>query len=262
MTVPQELVAEAVAVRRGGRAILEGLSLALRPGEVTAIVGPNGAGKSTLLACLAGLRRPVAGRVSLDGADLARVADRERARRIGYLPQIPEIAWRLDVRTFVRLGRTAHRGAFGETPADAAAVERALQSAGVTDLADRDISTLSGGERARVLIARALAGAPDWLIADEPLTGLDLPHQLDAAALLRGVASAGVGVVVSLHDLAFAARVADRVVLMAQGRVLADGPPDLALAPRRLADAYDIDARWIDGAGGPILDVLGHHRAS
>jgi iron complex transport system ATP-binding protein len=212
-----------------------------------------------LRTCLAGLRRPDLGRVTLDGVVLDAVADRDRARRIGYLPQTPEIAWRLDVHTFVRLGRTAHRGLFGEGPDDVDAVGRALESTRMTPFAHRDITTLSGGERARALIARALAGDPAWLLADEPLTGLDLSHQLDAADLLRRIAQGGVGVVVSLHDLAFAARVADRVVLMAEGRILADGPPAAALSPGLLARAYGVDARWTTGASGPLLDVIGRH---
>jgi iron complex transport system ATP-binding protein len=246
-------------VRLGRRAVLDGVTLTLRPGVVSAIVGPNGAGKSTLLSCLAGLRRPDLGQVSLGDRALATMPARARARRIGYLPQTPEIAWRLDVHTFVRLGRTAHRGVFGESADDAAAVDRALESTAMTPFARRDITTLSGGERARALIARALAGEPAWLLADEPLTGLDLAHQLDAADLLRRVAQEGVGVVLAVHDLAFAARAADRVVLMAQGRVLADGPPASALDPARLARAYGVEARWVDGAGGPLLDVIGRH---
>jgi iron complex transport system ATP-binding protein len=109
------------------------------------------------------------------------------------------------------------------------------------------------------LIARALAGEPAWLLADEPLTGLDLGHQLDAAELLRRIASDGVGVVTALHDLAFAARVADRIVVMADGRIIADGPPAEALAPTVLARAYAVDARWIDGQSGPLLDILGRY---
>jgi iron complex transport system ATP-binding protein len=246
-------------VRFGGRAVLEDVNLTVRPGQVSAIVGPNGAGKSTLLTCLAGLRRPDAGEVRLDGGRVAALPARERAKRIGYLPQIPEIAWPLDVHTFVRLGRTAHRGLFGEDRDDAEAVENALQSTGMVEFAHRDVTTLSGGERARVLMARALAGRPDWLLADEPLTGLDLSHQIDAAELLRRTAADGVGVVVSLHDLSFAAGVADRVTLIADGQVLADGAPAEALTPSILARAYGVDARWVDGLAGPLLDVRGRH---
>jgi len=253
------LAAEALTVRLGGRPVVDGVDLAFAAGEVVAIVGPNGAGKSTLMACLAGLRGPDLGRVRLDGRPIGTLKDRDRARRIGYLPQTPEIAWGLDVHTFVGLGRIAHRGAFGEGPADVAAVTRALESTAMTPFVDRDVTTLSGGERARALIARALAGEPQWLLADEPLTGLDPSHQLDAADLLRRVAAGGAGVVVTLHDLPFAARTADRVVVMDEGRILADGPPTTALNSAVLAQAYAVDARWVDGANGPLLDIVGRH---
>jgi iron complex transport system ATP-binding protein len=251
------LDADSLVVRLGGRTVLDGVSLEFNPGQVVAIVGPNGAGKSTLLNCLAGLRRPDAGVVRLDGTPMAAMAPRDRAKRIGYLPQIPEIAWRLDVRTFVRLGRTAHRTTFGEGPDDAEAVDRALARTGMSAFARRDVTTLSGGERARALIARALAGEPAWLLADEPLTGLDLSHQADAGDLLRQAAADGVGVVVSLHDLSFAARVANRVVLIADGRVLVDAPPAEGLTPPLLRQAYNVEAQWVVGKGGPLLDVLG-----
>jgi len=251
------LAAEALVVHLGGRAVVDHVDLALRPGEVTAIVGPNGAGKSTLMSCLAGLRRSERGAVNLGGRPIAALDDRERARRVGYLPQTPEIAWRLDVHTFVRLGRTAHTGLFGEGASDAAAVDRALESTAMTAFAERDITTLSGGERARALIARALAGEPTWLLADEPLTGLDLGHQLDAADLLRRIAQGGVGVVVTLHDLSFAARTADRIVVMAEGRILADGSPIEALSPDVLKRAYAVNARWVTGVSGPLLDIVG-----
>ncbi len=253
------LETEALVIRLGGRTILHAVDLVLRRGEVTAIVGPNGAGKSTLMSCLAGLRRPDEGLVRLAGHPLAMLKDRERARQIGYLPQSPEIAWALDVHTFVRLGRTAHRGVFGESPEDSAAVNRALMTTDMLDFAARDVTTLSGGERARALIARALAGEPHWLLADEPLTGLDPGHQLDAADLLRSVAKAGGGVVATLHDLAFAARTADRIVVLAKGRIIADGPPTAALSPPVLAEAYGVSVRWIDGAQGPLLDIVGRH---
>ena len=136
------------------------------------------------------------------------------------------------------------------------AADRALERAGVADLADRDVTTLSGGERARALIARALAGEPAWLLADEPLTGLDLSHQLDAGRLLREVAREGAGVIVTLHDLAFAVRTVDRVVVIAAGRVAADGAPTQALSPAVLASVYGVDARWIDGEAGPLLDLV------
>jgi iron complex transport system ATP-binding protein len=250
------LEARGLVVRLGGRAVLDGVDLAFAPGAVTAVLGPNGAGKSTLLSCLAGLRRPQSGEARLGGHSLGMLPDKERARLLGYLPQSPEIAWGVDVRTFAGLGRTARLGAFGPSEADRIAVERALEVTQLAGLADRDVTTLSGGERARAHIARVLAGEPRWLIADEPLTGLDPSHQLDAADLMRGFARDGGGVVVTLHDLAFAARLADRVVVLASGRVLADGTPTEALAPEILARAYAIDARWTNGLQGPLLEVV------
>jgi len=251
------LAAKALRVRLGGRLVLDGVEAAFRPGEVAAILGPNGAGKSTLLACFAGLRRPDAGQVELDGAAILDLAPRARARRVGLLPQIAEVAWPVDVRTLVGLGRIPHSGARGLTAADHAAVDRAMAAAGVADLANRVVATLSGGERGRVLIARALAGEPEWLLADEPLAGLDPGHQLDAVDLFRSLADqAGHGVVVTLHDLSMAARMADRILVLADGRLIADGPPEQALAPAVLAQAYGIEARFMDGEAGPLVEIL------
>jgi iron complex transport system ATP-binding protein len=253
------LSAEHLHVRLGGATILGDLSLSFAAGQVTAIVGPNGAGKSTFLSCLAGLRTPDRGEVRLGEAPLAKLPARERARQIAYLQQTPEIAWNVDVRTLVGLGRTPYLGARGLGAADIAAVDAALVQAEAAEFADRAIDTLSGGERARVLIARALAGDPRWLLADEPLTGLDLGHQLDAADLLRRLAGEGRGVVVTLHDLTLAARMADRVVVLAAGAVLTDGPPREALAPEILAQAYGVAARVFEGVAGPLIEVTGRH---
>lgn len=246
-----------VQVALGGVPVLRGIDLALRPGEVTAVVGPNGAGKSTLLEVLAGLRRPDAGAAELDGRGLAALRPRERAKRIGYLPQTPEVAWAVTVRTFVGLGRTAHLGPWGLGADDRNAVAAAMASAGVDGFAERVVTTLSGGERARVFVARALAGQPDWLLADEPLAGLDPGHALDALALFRALAGQGAGVVVTLHDLTLAARLADRIVVLADGRIVADGAPAECLAPETLRAAYGVEARLVQGAEGPLIEVLG-----
>ena len=255
----QELATADLRVRLGGRAVVDGVTVALRAGEVTAIVGPNGAGKSTLLTCLAGLRRPDEGEVRLGGRALSALKPRARAQRLGFLPQTPEVAWRLDVGTLVGLGRTPHAGPFGHGPEDTAAIARALQAADLDGFAHRDVASLSGGERGRVLIARALAGEPQWLLADEPLTGLDLGHQLDVSALFRQFSAAGGGVVVTVHDLGFAARAAARVLVMADGRVLSEGLPEQALTPAVLRAAYGVDAEWLQGRTGPVLDVAGRH---
>lgn len=245
-----------VRVTLGGRGVLAGIDLTLAAGQVTAIVGPNGAGKSTLLACLAGLRTPDSGAAHLDGQLVTAMPPRALAQRLAVLPQTPEIAWAVDARTLVGLGRIPFLGARGGGSADAAAVTQAMELAGVTEFAGRVVTSLSGGERARVLIARALTGEPEWLLADEPLSGLDPAHQLDVAGLFRVMALAGAGVVVTLHDLTMALRLADRVVVLAAGAVLADGAPVDALRPDVLRAAYGIEARVLAGAQGPIIDVV------
>lgn len=251
------LCADGLRVRFGARTVLDGVTAAFAPQQVTAVVGPNGAGKSTFLMALAGLRKPEGGRIALDDADVYALAPRARARRIGFLPQIPEVAWAVDARTLVGLGRTPHLGGRGLSAADDEIVERALAVTGVAPLAGRNVLTLSGGERGRVLLARALAGTPEWLLADEPLTGLDPGYQLDVAALFRRMAADGCGVVVTLHDLHMALRMADRVIVLADGRVLADAAPEAALAPEILARAYGVDARLTPGAAGPVIEIVG-----
>lgn len=250
------LAASEISVRFAGRAVVDRLSATFTPGQVTAIVGPNGAGKSTFLACLAGLRAPDCGVVSLNGAALFSLTARERARRIAFLEQAPQVAWPVDVRTLVGLGRTPYLGATGLGDEDRAAVETAMAQANVIALAERLVPSLSGGERARVLIARALTGAPDWLIADEPLAGLDPGHQLDAARLFRRLAAEGRGVVVTIHDLTLAARTADRILVMHEGAALSDGAPTAALTPEVLAQAYGVEAVLAESAGGALIEII------
>ena len=251
------LTAEDIHVRLGGKQVLAGVTLGCASGSITAILGPNGAGKSTLLSCLAGLRHADRGRVALDGAALDALGSRTRAQRIAFLPQNPEIAWAVTVRTLVGLGRTPFVGARGATAEDAAAVDEALALTGTIALADRIVTTLSGGERARVLIARTLAGRPRWLLADEPLTGLDPGHQIDAVALFRTIAGAGCGIIITMHDLQTAARLADRVVLLVDGKILADGAAAQVLSVETLRRAYGVNAHIAQGAQGPLIDVLG-----
>lgn len=252
------LSAHDIEVRLGGKLVVAGVAATFQSGTVTAILGPNGAGKSTLLACLAGLRKPNRGHVRLGDTEVLSMQARARARRIGFIPQTPEVAWAVEARILVGLGRTPFIGSSGLSLEDGAAIDRAMDAAGVTELADRDVTTLSGGERGRVLIARALAGDPEWLLADEPLTGLDPGHQLDAGDLFRAMAhEQGRGVIVTLHDLSLAARIADRIIVMAAGKVLADGPPSQALSPEVMASAYGVRARVIEGAGGPLIEIVG-----
>jgi len=245
-----------LSVHMGGKGILAAVSLSIEAGRVTAIVGPNGAGKSTLLSCLAGLMEPSSGTAALDGVALSAIKPRDRARRLAFLPQTPEIAWAVDARTLIELGRTPFIGARGQTAQDRVVVDRAMAAANVSELGHRIVDTLSGGERARVLIARALAGEPEWLLADEPLTGLDPAHQLDAAALFRRLADDGIGVVLTLHDLSMALRLSDRIIVLADGDVLVDEPPATALSAGVLKRAYGIEATLTQGPGGPLIDVI------
>lgn len=226
---------------------LDGVSVTLEPGRITAICGPNGAGKSSLLECLAGLLPTDSGAALLDDAPLAAIPPRERARAIGYLPQQGEIAWDVTVRSLVALGRMPH-GDAGATP-----IAAALEALDLTDLADRRAQALSGGERARVLLARVLAGEPQWILADEPLAALDLAHQLALLTHLRRIAETGTGVVLVLHDLPLAMNHADRVVVLDRGVVAEDGAPAEALAPRVIERVWGVPARWL---GEPRAQAL------
>ena len=228
---------------------LVGADLVLEPGKMTAICGPNGAGKSTLLEALAGLIAPDAGHVAFGGTDIAVLTPRERAHAIGYLPQQAEIAWDVPVRTLVALGRMPH----GDNRAEP--VDAALIALDLTAFADRRAQTLSGGETARVLLARVLAGEPRWILADEPLAALDLAHQVALLGHLRRAADAGAGVVLVLHDLALAMNHADRAVVLEHGRVVADGPCENALDHNVIERVWQVAARWTGEPGRRALIV-------
>ncbi len=237
--------------------LLSDVSLALTPGEVLGVVGPNGAGKSTLLACLAGLRKPNAGTVLLTDIPLPDIALAERARRIAYLPQAQPLHWPLTVERVVALGRLPHRGRFaGESALDRAAIDRALTATDMDGLRDRRVDTLSGGERARAMLARALATEAPILLADEPVAALDPAQAKGMMALFRSLArQSGLAVAVTLHDLAAAARWCDRIVLLSAGRVAAAGAPAEVLTPRHLSDVYAIDARLETIGDVPVMVV-------
>mgnify|MGYP001258088154 CR=1 FL=1 len=245
------LACENLVVEAASRRLLGPVSLGFRAGEVTAVLGPNGAGKSTWLGALSGGRRPSAGTVRLDGADLAALDPRQRARSIGFLAQGREVAWGLTVEAVVALGRLPYsRFAAPPGPADRAAIEAAIARCELEALRQRDVLTLSGGERARVLLARVLAGEPRWILADEPLAGLDPAYQLDIVHLLRDLAAEGKGVVVTLHDLALVGRLADRVIVIRAGDVVADGPAAAVLTPEVMAAAYGVAVDVLRAADG------------
>lgn len=249
-----DLTFDALSLTLRQRPVLRGVSGVLATGTVTVILGANGAGKSTLLSCLAGLRAADAGQVLLGGQPLLSLPARQRARLIGLLPQQADIHWNVNVRTLVGLGRLPHRGRWGLGAPDERAIDAALAAADCVHLADRKAQRLSGGEQARVLLARVLAGEPRWILADEPFASLDPAHQLDAAACLRAAAVQGAGVAVVLHDLTQAARLADRVIVMKDGCVVAAGPVDAVMTPTVLEAAYGVRIHaGQDREGAPLI---------
>jgi len=240
--------ARGLSVAIGGREVVSGASVAARPGDVVGLIGPNGAGKTSLLRALLRLVAPTAGEVRLNGVDITADPPHRHARDIAYLPQGQTVAWPLTVRRLVALGRAPHRTAWsGLTPADEAAVVRALAAADAAAFADRPVTELSGGERARVLLARALAVEAPVLLADEPMASLDPYHQLATVDALRKVAADGAAVIVVLHDLALAARSCTRLCLMDRGRVIAEGTPEAVLTDLNLATVYRVAVQRGDG---------------
>lgn len=245
---------------RGPRVILQGLDLTLNAGRITAILGPNGAGKSTLLGCVAGLLTPQSGSIEIDDARLDSLPSKDRARRIAFLPQTATVAWPIDVQTLVGLGRIPYSGVASDEQ-NREAIRRAMEMTRVSQWTDRIVNELSGGERARVLLARVLAGTSQWILADEPFAGLDPAHQLEAAELLRQFAVNGGGVVLTVHDLSLAARIADRIVLVNEGRIVADGAPEEALNAATLRAVYGVETEWLVSHAHrtPVIAIHGRH---
>ena len=238
MTAPL-LRARALTVRRGPRAVVAGVDFALRRGELVALLGPNGAGKTTLLRALAGLAAHE-GALEWDGAPISVMGRAARARAVAYLAQGGETAWALPARDIVALGRMPHGARAPLVGADAAAVERAMAAADVGAFADRPASQLSGGERARVLLARALAVEAGLLLADEPVAALDPGHQLAVMETLAGVARAGRAVLVVTHDVGLALRYCSRALLMRDGALVADLSADEALESGALERCFGV----------------------
>jgi iron complex transport system ATP-binding protein len=251
---PGTLTVTHLSVQLGGRRVLEDVSFALPAHGLVALVGPNGAGKTTLLRALCGLL-PAGGKIQLGADALGSLSSLERARLFAYLPQGHVVYWPLPVRDVVALGRYPH-GATDPArlaPADAAAVTRAMQATNVVSLAERRATELSGGERSRVALARVLAVEAPVILADEPTASLDPRYQLDVMALLRRAADAGTLVVVVTHDLGMAARFADRVLVLREGRLAANGPPAEALTTAVLADIFRVRAFSAEHEGEAAL---------
>jgi iron complex transport system ATP-binding protein len=237
------LTARGLGVSLSGRIVLKDISLSLASGHLVALVGPNGAGKTTLLRALAGLL-PSDGAIHVGGDALKSLSLHDRARRFAYLPQGHLVHWPLPVRDIVALGRYPH-GATDPgrlSPADAEAVLRAMQATDVVQFSDRRVTELSGGERGRVALARVLAVEAPVILADEPTASLDPRYQLDVMKCLRAVADTGVLVMVVTHDLGLAARFADTVLVLSEGRLAAQGAPGQALSEQVMADVFRISA--------------------
>jgi iron complex transport system ATP-binding protein len=252
------LVARDIEVRYEARLAVRPTSMSLEPGELVALVGPNGAGKSTLLRALAGLVAH-GGAVAWRGTPLARLDDRTRARTVAYLPQDPPVHWPLAAHELVALGRLPHR-AYGaaQSADDAAAVTAALAQTDTLEFAARSVNRLSTGERARVLLARALAVDAPVLLVDEPIAMLDPYHQLDVMGVLRTYAAGGGGreprvVLAVLHDLGLAARYCCRVLLMRDGELVGDGQPDATLGAASIRTHYRVEPLIARHEGEPLI---------
>jgi iron complex transport system ATP-binding protein len=239
---------QALAVRRGHALVVDGVSLDVAPGEMVGVLGPNGSGKTSLLRAALGLIPIAAGRALLSGEDVHGLGPQEKARRVGYLPQERRLAWN------VPAWRAASLGAMDLPPARARAVALAcLDRVGLSRLSERGVFDMSGGERARVLLARLFATRAPLLVADEPAAGLDPDAQFLTLELLRAHARAGGAVAVTLHDLGLAARTCDRLLVLKGGQTAALGLPAEALTPQILAEVFGLDGTLMDTPAGATV---------
>ncbi len=229
---------------------LRGVTLQAHGGQLIGLIGPNGAGKTTLLKTLAGLISPCKGAVAIDGQTLEVWRRDLLAQKLGYLSQTRTVHWPVTVERLVSLGRLPHRGPWdGLSDQDRAAISDALKATDTDGLQDRSVTTLSGGELARVLLARVLAGTPEIILADEPVSGLDPGHRIQVVQRFQALARDGRLVIIVLHDLTLASRYCDRLVLLNDGAVVADGSPEDVLTPERVRNIYDVETRVISDGG-------------
>jgi len=256
LTSAAALEARGIAVEAGGRRLLHGVDIALAAGELVGLVGPNGAGKSTLLRALTGMVPLAAGSVTLGGRPLAAIDRRQRARHVAVVQQLPAAPRSMTVAELVLLGRYPHLGLLGrETARDRDYAAEAMRRAGCLALAGRELGTLSGGERRRAFIARALAQEATLLLLDEPTAHLDVAAQAELFAVLRELAAAGAGVLIVAHDLTLAAVHCERLLLLAGGRVVARGAPAVVVSSENVARVYGSGVDVIDDprGGGPLV---------
>lgn len=239
-----ELRVENINLIAGGAVLVQNASFTLKPGELIGLLGPNGAGKTSLLRAALGLTQVAQGSATLDGVDTFTMSPMDRARHIAYLPQQRPLAWPNRVRDVVALGRFSHGAVLGRlSDQDARAVHDAIVACDITHLENRKTDTLSGGELARVHCARAFASQSKFLVADEPVAALDPRHQFRVMDLIRTFVAGGGGALTVLHDVALAARYADRLIWIKDGSIVADGSPEKTLTPERLEGVYGIRAK-------------------
>lgn len=244
-----ELTLKDVTIKVDDIVLIAGANVTLRSGELVALLGPNGAGKTTLLRAALGLAQITSGQVMLDGVKIGSLTPMSRARKMTYLPQMRPLAWPNRVRDIVALGRYSHGAAFGRLGSDdASAVSQAIDACDIAHLAERKADSLSGGELARVHCARAFAAQVPLLIADEPIAALDPRHQHRIMSLVKAYVEntdgpTSRGALVVLHDIALAAKYADRLIWMKDGEIVADGSPKETVTAQRLADVYGVHAR-------------------
>ncbi|MBJ2120275.1 ABC transporter ATP-binding protein [Arthrobacter sp. MSA 4-2] len=264
--VPSTLEARSITLGYDERKVVDGLTVALPPGRVSAIVGANGSGKSTLLRGLARLLKPSGGSVLLDGQDIRSLPSRAVARTVGLLPQAPVPPGGITVAELVGRGRYPHQGWFRRwTPGDDAAVAEALRVTDTLSFADRSVDELSGGQRQRVWIALALAQQTDILLLDEPTTFLDVAHQIEVLDLITDLnRSSGTTVAMVLHDLNLAARYADHLIVLKDGRLAAQGPPAAVVTPGLVREVFGLFCTVIADpvAGTPLVVPMGRHHTA
>lgn len=254
------LQARGVALTRHGRAIVKGIDLDVRRGEMLGLIGPNGAGKSTLMRVLAGIARPTGGTVRFEGRPLDSYSDRERGRKIAVMQQTPHLGFAFPVADVVAMGRYPHKPRLAPLDEqDRRAIRRAMETAGVDTLAHRMITTLSGGEKQRAFLARALAQEPELLFLDEPTANLDVRYQLEILTLIRRLnRETGLTVVIAIHDLGLALRFCDRLAVLSRGELAATGPAADVLSEELIAGVFGVRAKvWCDPeTGEPRVDYL------
>jgi iron complex transport system ATP-binding protein len=253
---PMTLRLAGVSVSLGGQPILEHVDLAVHPGEVVGLIGRNGAGKTTLLRLASGALEPDAGEVWLGDEPARSLSRRALARRVALVPQDMHVPFPFRVGELVLMGRAPHQPLVGlESEADVAQALEALERLGIASLVDREVTTLSGGERQLVLFARALVQDPGLLLLDEPTAFLDLKHRVEVLQEVRAFARSGRAALIVSHDLSLAARACDRIVLLAGGRVVGDGAPSAVLRPDSLRAAFGIEADPFEGPDGELVVI-------